>query len=235
MPNNTTIIRVGKVESTNGYTTNHPYTDFVNNANGSQTVYHGSFTKNNHNTWMRDIVSGEEFQYQDSGTINARPGHTLGVMWYKGRSLLDYNLTLGTYQSVKRTGLRIWFTIIMTLLYLLFGALMYPFALMLNLSRLMGFSAHDETAFLNGPMLKTSLLYELIFIVTTGALYALMWINLGANDSAALFPVFFFVHLVGLQALLFFVRRNENNLFSTAMTKMEKLFADATALEKREK
>jgi hypothetical protein len=88
-----------------------------------------------HNTWLHDLNNEVDVNYSGSGSLQARPGHILGTMSYKGRSLLDINFSTNQVFSVPPASTNILVSIVMATAMVLLGWVCFPlFALVSPLS-----------------------------------------------------------------------------------------------------
>lgn len=127
-----------------------------------------------HNTWLYDLNNDIEVNYSGSGSLPARPGHILGTMAYRGRSLLDVNFTTNKSFSVPPASTSIVTSIVMAGAFTLLGWALFPlFMIVLPLTWLGLFNA--KALFTTAKVPGTDRI-EAIFTYAFGVAYGLFFV-----------------------------------------------------------
>jgi len=102
---NETEFLIGRVQSANDQTVSDTHVvvgkDVFGNLAGSSYNTHRKYNS----SWLYDLENKKEVKYSSEGESIARPGHDMGVASYRGRPVLEYNLSTGdTYNFESITG-----------------------------------------------------------------------------------------------------------------------------------
>ncbi|MCQ4282138.1 hypothetical protein NA633_03360 [Pseudomonas stutzeri] len=127
-----------------------------------------------HNTWLYDLNNDIEVNYSGSGSLPARPGHILGTMAYRGRSLLDVNFTTNKSFSIPPASTSIVMSIVMAFAITLLGWVLFPiFMLAVTLSWL---GLFDAKPFFTTAKVPGTDRIEAIFVYAFGVTYGLLFV-----------------------------------------------------------
>jgi hypothetical protein len=102
------------------------------NAMGHLDSYTTHDVQVSHNTWLYDINHDVDVNYSGSGSLQARAGHILGTMSWKGQSFLDINFSTDRVFSVSKTPTALMGSLIWGGLLIVFGPLLFPLFMLLS-------------------------------------------------------------------------------------------------------
>lgn len=165
---------VGRVLDTKTSSTVFSDTRVTQNAFGQLDTQTSHELVVTHNTWLHDLNNDIDVNYSGSGSLQARPGHILGTMSYKGRSMLDINFSTNQSFSVQPATTHILVSIIVAIASVLLGWVMFPMSALLSPLVWWGkFKMHGGGGFFAKAIVPGSHRIEAVFTYGGGIAYLL--------------------------------------------------------------
>ncbi|MBM5458635.1 hypothetical protein H8F21_13780 [Pseudomonas sp. P66] len=123
---------VGRVLDTRSRSTVYTDVSIGRNAFGNleANTYHD--VQVSHSTWLHDLNTGRDVHYAGNGELRARPGHILGTVSWRGRSLIDHNFSTGMTYSVPPDTTSVFSSAIWAGILVVFGWAIFPIAALMS-------------------------------------------------------------------------------------------------------
>ena len=126
---------VGRVLDTKTSRDVYSNTHVTRDAAGKLNSYTTHDVVVSHSTWLHDLNKDVDVNYSGSGSIQARPGHILGTMSYKGFSCMDINYSTGNVFSIKKVSNNFFGSLLQATVFFVFGFIALPVFLLLLVFR----------------------------------------------------------------------------------------------------
>jgi len=165
---------IGELQEINTTETNRTimYSTTSTNAFGQRSTSYDTqnYTLRKYSGWVKKLSDGREQKISGTGSIDARPGHTVALATYNGLNLLEINYTTGTVFNRKNTD-GFFMHLFRAFGYTLLGFFLLPIHILVSLIEFAA-NKHMPNVFNNSEGLPAARTANLIFGLVGLAMWA---------------------------------------------------------------